>query len=97
VAGIVQVLVERVDVAEDGIGIRLRTEGLEPRPGPPGRHADERRCMSRGAGVACDEQSVTVQVPLTFRRWADASRSWRPRAGWGQRLHHDRLGLRARW
>ena len=68
-ARIVQLLVERVDVGEDGHRHPAADGGAdEPRPGPQGRHAGEAGGMSTGAEVACDGQSVTVQVPLTFRR-----------------------------
>jgi hypothetical protein len=63
-ARIVQLLVERVDVAEDGIGIRLRTEGLRSvvedlRAGTPGdrrheylsAHHHRRRAERDGAGA----------------------------------------------
>ena len=71
-ARIVQLLVERVDIGESGVTLRLRTEGLtslvqELRAGAV-RH--EAGGMSAAARIASSEdgRTVTVELPLAFRK-----------------------------
>ena len=70
-ARIVQLLVERVDVKPDGIGIRLRAAGLvpwSPISAPPPRHGG-----LRDGGSAEQTETVTVHIPMVFRRARGAS------------------------
>jgi hypothetical protein len=68
-ARIVQLLVERVDVSLDGVAIRLRTSGIASlicRSADDGRATQG--CVMESAEISQDGSTLTVRVPLTFRK-----------------------------
>ena len=68
-ARIVQLLVERVDVSLDGVAIRLRTSGIASLIADLRTMAAPREGgVMSGAEISRDGSTLTVRVPLTFRK-----------------------------
>ena len=70
-ARIVRLLVERIDLAPDGMQVRLRAEGLhtlveELRHGRSGRMRTKRKIA--GANWEFDGTTITVHIPMTWKR-----------------------------
>ena len=64
-ARIVQLLVERVDVRMHGVEVRLRPNGLG---GLVREVAGSRRARVKRATLSADGETITVHIPMTFRK-----------------------------
>ena len=64
---IVQLLVERVDVQEDALEVRIRTEGLASLVGEL-RQRREEGGMTQGVETRLDGQTLVVRIPMRFQR-----------------------------
>ena len=67
-ARIVQLLVERVDVQEDALEVRIRAEGLASLVGELRQHEREESGMMQGVETRLDGSTLVVRIPMRFQR-----------------------------
>ena len=67
-ARIVQLLVERVDVQEDALEVRIRAEGLASLVGELRQHEREEGGMMSGVETRLDGSTLVVRIPMRFQR-----------------------------
>ena len=76
-ARILQLLVERVEVQEDALEVRIRAEGLASLVAELRQQGERRGGMTQSAETRLEGNTLVVRIPMRSSAAAGASASWR--------------------